>query len=433
MRRLTIFLCALFAAGSAIAVNGQGVVLTPKDDYESIPTPAGPAPSPAAMSINIGIGAGFKDDYDLPAKMDLGEYLPPPGQQGKTNNCVAWAIAHAAYSCQIGQQRHQKPEHDCDIFSAAFLYEGLREGNDGLDPLKVIEFARKNGCASQASMPADAATTSTQAKAEAKIFRAIRHERPTNLEDIKTFIYEGYPVILVVYMDDGFRSDALNEKPYTWSKSKNHGLHAITAVGYDDSKQAIRIMNSWGTGWKDAGYCWVSYENLESINDDSWCPRAYVVKIKQSAPFNMRTGEERYQLRKDRRVYQRDEDEAVTLSEWKIDDAVCSSDSLFVLRRDQKLFRYNDDGSWTVLNDGVLKDETIAMMAADRFNPLHVLTDDGELFQYNERSGQWSQVSLTSGQPPEVVDIRGSDGEIYVTTSKGTVFVRDDDSWTLAP
>jgi cathepsin L len=35
--------------------------------------------------------------------------------------------------------------------------------------------------------------------------------------------------------------------------------HAVTLVGWDDSKQAWRIKNSWGVGWGEAGYMWIAY------------------------------------------------------------------------------------------------------------------------------------------------------------------------------
>ena len=42
--------------------------------------------------------------------------------------------------------------------------------------------------------------------------------------------------------------------------------HAVTLIGWDDSKSAWLIKNSWGTGWGDTcgfgterGYMWISY------------------------------------------------------------------------------------------------------------------------------------------------------------------------------
>jgi cathepsin L len=35
--------------------------------------------------------------------------------------------------------------------------------------------------------------------------------------------------------------------------------HAVTIVGWDDSKQAWLVKNSWGTGWGMSGYFWIHY------------------------------------------------------------------------------------------------------------------------------------------------------------------------------
>ena len=35
--------------------------------------------------------------------------------------------------------------------------------------------------------------------------------------------------------------------------------HAVTLVGWDDTKGAWRIKNSWGTGWGESGFMWIAY------------------------------------------------------------------------------------------------------------------------------------------------------------------------------
>ena len=35
--------------------------------------------------------------------------------------------------------------------------------------------------------------------------------------------------------------------------------HAITIVGWDDSKKAYLVKNSWGKKWGQDGYVWVGY------------------------------------------------------------------------------------------------------------------------------------------------------------------------------
>jgi C1A family cysteine protease len=44
------------------------------------------------------------------------------------------------------------------------------------------------------------------------------------------------------------------------------GLHAISLCGYDDSKHAYYAINSWGTSWGSAGYIWIDYDFLATIN-----------------------------------------------------------------------------------------------------------------------------------------------------------------------
>ncbi len=46
-----------------------------------------------------------------------------------------------------------------------------------------------------------------------------------------------------------------------WKPGNNTwGDHAMLMVGYDDSKQAFRVKNSWGSSWNEGGYVWMSYD-----------------------------------------------------------------------------------------------------------------------------------------------------------------------------
>jgi cathepsin L len=49
-------------------------------------------------------------------------------------------------------------------------------------------------------------------------------------------------------------------KSGVFNESSNADInHAITLIGWDDSKQAWRIKNSWGVGWGESGYMWIAY------------------------------------------------------------------------------------------------------------------------------------------------------------------------------
>jgi len=46
--------------------------------------------------------------------------------------------------------------------------------------------------------------------------------------------------------------------------------HAITCVGWDDTKQALHCRNNWGTSWGEQGYCWISYKAVPQIVEPIW-------------------------------------------------------------------------------------------------------------------------------------------------------------------
>jgi len=48
------------------------------------------------------------------------------------------------------------------------------------------------------------------------------------------------------------------------------GGHAISIVGYDDSKQAFIIRNSWGEDWGEKGFGHVAYNDASGVGSSTW-------------------------------------------------------------------------------------------------------------------------------------------------------------------
>lgn len=92
---------------------------------------------------------------------------------------------------------------------------------------------------------------------------------------VKAFLAAGYPSMFgfTVY---NFGNDK-GEFAFPGAGDSVKGGHAVVAVGYDDnrriggSKGALKIRNSWGTGWGEGGYGWLPYDYLEAgLADDFW-------------------------------------------------------------------------------------------------------------------------------------------------------------------
>lgn len=64
--------------------------------------------------------------------------------------------------------------------------------------------------------------------------------------------------------------------------------HAVVIIGWDDSKNAWLVRNSWGTYWGEDGYAWVDYKTNNIgrratwvvVKDEAQCNRKYDVKLK---------------------------------------------------------------------------------------------------------------------------------------------------------
>ena len=265
------------------------------------------------------------------------------------------------------------------------------------------------------------------------------------MNDLRGYLDEGFPVVLIVRLDSGFISQSSSAEPYKWSQEKSTNFHAVTAVGYDDQKKAVRIMNSWGTKWKDQGYCWVSYDSLQSVGTSNWCAEAHVVKVKAPNPATVetpetgRTDSRSFLLKADQKVYEKVSGEYRPVSlenDPKIIDVVCDDSDLFVLRQNRRVDLMQDNGpgsdarhrQWLQLTYGPMADETAAMLAATSNSTLYILTSDGDVIEYHERNsadGELIRINPAISDKSTTIDLRILGNRLRATTTSGSVFIHD--------
>jgi C1A family cysteine protease len=85
--------------------------------------------------------------------------------------------------------------------------------------------------------------------------------------ELKQALCEYGPIAIAVNVTNAFQaytSGVFNEK------DPGDINHAITLVGWDDSKNAWRIKNSWGTGWGEAGFMWIAYDSNKVGTGAAW-------------------------------------------------------------------------------------------------------------------------------------------------------------------
>jgi PKD repeat protein len=114
----------------------------------------------------------------------------------------------------------------------------------------------------------------------------------TGLSQLKQMLVNGYVLNFATYIDSWVwatigndpattADDALAGRSCVKMVNGSSGGHSMTIVGYNDDiwvdlnsnglvdtgeKGALRIANSWGTGWNEGGYCWIAYQALRTRN-----------------------------------------------------------------------------------------------------------------------------------------------------------------------
>jgi hypothetical protein len=204
---------------------------------------------------------------NLPLKVDLSANFPTAGIQGKQSSCVAWATAYAARSYYEAVNQGWEANDPSHQFSPAFVYNQIRAGKcgDGSVISDALKLMKKTGVVPLAEFPYDPQDCLTipdnQTLTHAASFRIKDWLRVNEkrLDDIKGQLYKGNPVIFGMSVNEDFHKLRGDEIYNDLSKPDPMQGHAMVLVGYDDSKQAFKLLNSWGTHWGNNGFGWVSY------------------------------------------------------------------------------------------------------------------------------------------------------------------------------
>ena len=76
---LLLICCVLRTSGQEVVHPIDGALLPTRATLKRIPTET---------------WTGLPKGYELPKHVDLRSKLPPPGDQGRQNSCIAWALAY---------------------------------------------------------------------------------------------------------------------------------------------------------------------------------------------------------------------------------------------------------------------------------------------------------------------------------------------------
>ena len=211
----------------------------------------------------------------LPEEFDLSALLPPVGNQGNQGSCVSWAVTYYMKSFQEKIQYNHNYD-DTTILSPAYTYNQITKGQCGGTSITVtLDILKDKGavsldifpylqseCHKQPTTEADALAENAKIK-DYKILSGI-----DMVDEMKTLLTEQIPIIISAVLDQEFgKKDALNLTAYrehdvTYDGA---GCHAMLVVGYSNTNNAFKVVNSWGTNWGDNGFVWIDYKAFENV------------------------------------------------------------------------------------------------------------------------------------------------------------------------
>jgi C1A family cysteine protease len=220
----------------------------------------------------------------MPTKVDLSALMPPVGDQGKQGSCVAWSSTYALRGYYVAKNDRLQVTNPQNQPSPAYVYNHANFDKGiitcraaGMQVFHALDILRA-GVVSMAEMPYDQENCSpapdVAMQTRAKKFRidAWEYIDPTDIETIKGYLSAGNPVEFAMNLAPSFpmfRGGGVYSRPGTEQQDPNGG-HAMVLIGYDDSRKAFLLQNSWSTGWGDKGRALISYDTFKSDASEAY-------------------------------------------------------------------------------------------------------------------------------------------------------------------
>jgi hypothetical protein len=225
----------------------------------------------------------------LPSRISYRRYTPFVGDQGQVSTCVGWALAHGQLTTQQNllmgiTNRNQKSWRAMD---AHFIYGMIRDLNDtwcqqGTFMPKAMDVLSTYGCkpsvwepwlSCNSSAVIEDFTLATAAPYRIGQWYALRMDANA-VDAVKTALNSKHIVSVGMSLTESFMSGSTRNSG-KWSPKTYEGKlggHAMCIVGYDDYKYggAFEILNSYGDGFGDNGYVWVSYRDFTAHMDQAF-------------------------------------------------------------------------------------------------------------------------------------------------------------------
>lgn len=253
-------------------------------------------------------------DDSLPAYVDLSTdvYFPPIARQ-IGGSCSAYSTVYYQFTYQVAKLNNWNAKENSQYrYSPKYVWNYYNNGaNNGIYLEKCYEFLTQQGCLSVADFPQTERTydwynTENDIEKLEKLYSALQYRvcehgnvrfaplnttqpvitsyNDSDLTWIKTMLNSNHCLNITTFVNSFYVETLSNGELGVLYMRGNAGYHAMTIVGYNDNiyfdlngngiiesyeKGALKVANSWGTGYGNSGYIWVMYDALNKVSNVS--------------------------------------------------------------------------------------------------------------------------------------------------------------------
>ena len=222
--------------------------------------------------------------HAIPPSIDLRALCPPVYNQGELGSCTANALGGAFQFEQLKQKKtgfipsrlfiyynERVIEHTVNQDAGAMIRDGIKTMvAEGVCPETMWTY--------NISKLAKRPTGNCYKVAADNQIKEYLRLSPHSLYEVKHCLSDGYPVAFGFTVYQSMMSEEVAKTgnvPMPKAGEQPLGGHAVLAVGYDDSKEALIVRNSWGEAWGLNGYFYLPYGfvTTDGLSNDYWTIR----------------------------------------------------------------------------------------------------------------------------------------------------------------
>jgi hypothetical protein len=249
---------------SAMKLHGALWFVAAVVNFTTASMAQGLLPDDPAVLANLPKEETYRDW--LPQSVDLSGDFPMPGNQGNYGTCVGWAAGYALRSFIERQTHFVDMSVPANRFNPLYVYNNIAaDCAQGTHLLNALVFMQSNGALRFRDEPnlscPSIYSMEQRRRAAAFRIRGFHYIQPTQLDTVKGAISRRQPVLFAFVDTPDLHRLGVGE---IYQTATQHGTasHAMVVVGYDEAIKAFKVINSWGTGWGDGGFGWISYDTF---------------------------------------------------------------------------------------------------------------------------------------------------------------------------